>query len=368
MRKLYILISLLITIFGFFVLILYLPRNYMIEYKINDFVVKEVFDKVQKNYYITIKYNKKEYPLIYKKEYSRIRKIISSIKEYSNNKENCLAVKVNKKVFPVCYKEEELIDFRLLSKDITDNFNNLIKIKSEKVIDNYNKTKIYNYNENLFLIWNYKGYDLLSVDKNDKFNLLSEDNYENNLVYKYNNYLLTPNYDQKYIFNELFVINTDKLELKTFNLEQDISYSSFYLGTVKNDFYLLDKKNKKEYQINLKKEKIKIVGNEKTNALFYDSGWKNVSINKLINNEDIFRNRNKEYYKLVDNKLYYEIDKFQILISNKRIKDIIYQNESQVFYLVDNIVYEYNLNDGEVKLLENNEWNFNYENQIFIFD
>ena len=54
-------------------------------------------------------------------------------------------------------------------------------------------------------------------------------------------------------------------------------------------------------------------------------------------------------------------------ISENKVKDIVYYDNESVYYLVDDILYKYSSEYGEVKIMSDFEWNFNYNNMIFVY-
>lgn len=358
MKKIYILIYILIIPFIFFLYVLYSPKNYTVEYKIEEYKIKETYVKDIEIYKFYINYKNKTYPLLIDIKYNKNRKLISKID--LNKKSDCLYIEIKDVKYSVCYKNNQLIDYRLLS---------LESIESEKVISDFNKNKIYNYNNLKYYIWNYKGYDYLSKDKNRSINVIDKDEYENLLSYQFKNYLITPNYDGDYYFTELLVIDNHNLELSSIKLDNEVSYSSRFLGDFKNDIYLLDEKNKMQYKINIKKEEVKVIGTEyKDGVLYINKKPELISLKKIIKNNYKFIKNEKYIYKIINNKLYNMIDDFKILISNKSVKEIVKIDNDQLYYLSKDTLYLYTPEKGEIKLLENIEWNFNYKNKIFIFN
>ncbi|MDD2207887.1 MAG: hypothetical protein PHG03_05340 [Bacilli bacterium] len=368
MKRLYMLILIFIFVFVFYLFILFIPKNHTVIYKINDFEVNETYFLEEKKYQIIINYNNQKYPLIFSEKYNKSRKIVDSIKEVIHEDEKCLSVDINEIIYPICYKNNNLVDFRLLTKEIQQNYSDLIIDKSDSIIDTYQSTNIYNYNNKKYYIWNYRGYDYLNDKENTSIKLLTEDNYYNLLSFKSNRYILTPNYDKEYYFDSFFVIDNKKEELYDLKLDTEISYSSYYLGEIKNEIYLVDKKNYKEYKININKNKIKVIGTKNINGIIYTDKWEDISLKKLVNNEYVFPKKENYNYQIIDEKLYLNIEDNLTLLSNNKTKTIIYINNDEVYYLVGDVLYLFNPTLGEVKLLENNEWNFNYENKIFIFD
>lgn len=368
MKRLIILITIFLSVFIFYLIVLFMPKNYTVIYKINNFEISETYLLDEKKYQIIINYNNREYPLMFLEKYKKSRRIVKNIIEIINKDEKCLSISINDKTYPVCYKNEELLDFRLLSNEMQQNYSNLISDKSDTIIDTYQNTSIYNYNNKKYYIWNYRGYDYLNDKDNTSIKLFSEDNYHNHLAFQTSRYLLTPNYDQEYYFDSYLIIDSNKGELSNFKFEKEISYSSYYLGEINNEIYLLDKKNYKEYKININKNKIQVVGTDNENGIIYTNKWENVSLKKLVNNEYHFPKKENYNYQIIDEKLYLVIENNKVLLSNNKIKAIININVDEVYYLVNDVLYLFDPTLGEVKLLENNEWNFNYENKIFIFD
>ena len=56
----------------------------------------------------------------------------------------------------------------------------------------------------------------------------------------------------------------------------------------------------------------------------------------------------------------------KIKVTDQNITSLVYQNNDNVYYLIDDTLYRYNLKYGEVKLMKYGEWNINYKNLIFI--
>ncbi len=367
MKKIYILISIFILSFMVFLLILYLPKNYKLTYKINNFQITESYSLEKQLYQFIINDNDKSYPLLLLGKYHRNRKIIQKISEIGSNDENCLIITIANNIHPICYKDDKLVDYRLLSQEIKDQFKDDTSYSNE-IKNEYNNTNIYNYYAKDFYIWNYKGYDFLNENEHKTINLLDEDNYNNNLVFKNNRYLITPNYDEQYYFTKYMIIDHEKTELFELEFNKEIAYNSYYLGEHKNNIYLVDKKNKKEYKINIKKESISEIGNANKKGTIYTGKWENISLNKLVNNEYTFSEKIIYDYKIINEHLYLDIDNNLILITNNKVKYIVYIDQDEVYYLAKDVLYIYTPKIGEVKLLENSEWNFNYKNTIFIFD
>jgi len=367
MKKIYALIVLLLLSFAGYLYITNTPRDYTIEYNIINFRVREIYNHSLKNYIFLIEYEDITFPLIVLDQYSKARNLVSNIDKYEDEDTICIGVTVNDNLYPICHHEDSLIDFRLIPDFTEEIFPTLFIDHSEEVISTFESLKIYNYLDNSYYIWNYKGYYYINSEFKRTYNLIDTDNYNNALGHKINNFLITPNYDKKFYFNEYFILNNKNSELSSFKLGEEISYNSYYLGNYNDDVHLVDKKSKKQYKINIRRKRLQVIGTESRGGTWYNNGWESISLNRLVNREHSFIKDQIFNYELVDGTLYYLVDDFRIKVSSNEIKHIVYINHDEVYYIVNNILYMYSPYNGEVKLIESHEWNFNYQNKIFIF-
>ncbi len=349
-NKHFILVIVIIVLFTIFSYIYFRKTSYKLEYKINDFDIVEEYNKEMKAYFFTITKDKKEYNLVSLDNYTTKRKLINSIDE----EDNCLSFKTtNINLYSVCNEEENYY-----IKNIKDN-------------DEFNKTSSYENIEitelegNTYLLWNYHDFIYISKDKEKKFSLFSKDIYNLNLIYQYNNYLLIPDYEQDYIFNKLYVINTDKAQKSTINLRFEIYFDSYFLGNNKNDVYIYDLKNNQEYYIDMKKEKLY----KTENKVLINDEWQKISNQTFQKEKPTFKKDTAITYIIDNNKLYEKINDCNnlYLVSNREVKQIVKIDNLDVYYISNDTLYKYNPIDGEKALLRYSEWNFNYKNMVFIF-
>ena len=242
-----------------------------------------------------------------------------------------------------------------------------IKPTESKELSTYNKISIYNLKHD-YLVWNYKGYYQILKDDNKSLDIFKKDNYKNYLSYQTEKYLIFPDYDSEYYFKKIYFYNIEDKILNNITFDNEISYDTYYLGNIDNKVYFIDKKNKCEYELNLKKKTLKIVSKNDYGIIYNNGIWEDATLTKLINNELKFTNNSIINYKLEDNTLYLIIDNKKIKISNENIKQIIHTNSNIVYYLSENKLYSYEYLKDETLLLKYDEWNFNYNNHIFIFN
>ena len=144
-----------------------------------------------------------------------------------------------------------------------------------------------------------------------------------------------------------------------------------YLATYKkrkNKVYLFDKKNMLEYFIDLKKKKVMKVS-KKEIGKYYDGTLKDIALSKLKYTNMYFDYKNIVNYVVDNNKLYkyYNNSKEKMMLTNIDVKSIISCNDEKVYYLSNDSLYSYDEQNGNVLLLSNFDWKFNYLNRIFIF-
>ena len=258
-----------------------------------------------------------------------------------------------------------LKDYRLINEKLySENYEKVIKPIKETEYENFT---IYN-NDMTYLIWNYNGYVKLS-DNNEIIKILSNEKYNNIETYQNNTYLVIPDYDSSYYFKKFYIYDTNKNDLSILDFNYEISYNILYLGTYKNKLYFLDLKNKNEFELNLKKKKIKMLNEKDNYGLFLNNNkLEKEKVDNLVKNQKVFNNEINNNYVVEDNYLYKVLNNYKIKVSNQQITSIIRIIDNDVYYLVGDTLYRYTNNNGEEKLLKHKEWKYNYKNQIFIFN
>lgn len=363
MSKLKLLIITISLLFLIYIAIYFSPRNYKINYKINNINIHEEY--VDGFIYLTADIGDDLFEYMYRSNYSTNRKIITKIDEYIDKDNHCLYFGIkNYDLIPVCKNKNEYIDFRLIKEEKFKNFlSNKYSNKNENVNKKINDNiTINNYNNNVYGLWNYNGVIYVSNKEIKNIELLNEDCYHPNLNYQIDNYLIIPNYDQKYMFDEFNIINLKNGSVEKWQMDYKISYNSYYLGDIDNYIYLYDLKNEIEYKINVDRKRIVKLDNYVT----YDNKFKNISKREVSNQKfNISKSFNYEYN---NNSLYYvyNLKKLKTKIDEGNIT-IIREYNDMIYYLIDDALFEYSINHGINKLITNYEWKFNKTNQIYVY-
>ncbi len=358
-KKLKTLIIAMIILFIIFIIFLIMPKNYTLEYKIKNVLIKETYNKKDKNYYFTFTYNNQTLDYLIESNHKQKRKLIEDLNLIKDDNNFCLTPSSKTLDFiPLCSNNKTNIYYNLspLNKKLN------IKKNEPKLLKTYKDIEIYNQNYNYFL-WNYDGIIYLSKEENKKIDIFNKELYNTNLITYTKNYLVIPNYDSNYTFNKYYTIEYKTGKLKHHNLKYDIYFDSYYLGYLKNKLYIIDNKEETMYEFNAKNGEIYKI---KPKILNHNE-WQKVNIKTLINKNKKFTYKTNYEYTLKDHNIYlnYYNKKIKTLIAQD-ITDIVRIKDQDIFYLKNDSLYHFNLTTQEEKLLTYFEWNFNYNNMIYL--
>ena len=396
MRKyrVYIIIAIIIMIIP--ILRKTFTNNHKIDYKINEYEINEEFNINNKDhdYKFLIKKKDEQYSYIINKNIHKQKKIIKDIKEYTKGNIKCIVPiyinKIDKEIF--CLEDKKQVSKYYLINN--ENFHYILKKIKKYNIDlptdsnkktNYKKIIVYQHNipkNSSFILWNYKGIDIFNSEKIISKKFLKNDLYENIMSTTTSRYFVLFDNTNVMGIDKVYCYDIKKNKYKTFQLKEKISKDSYINGEKKDLIYITDNQKKVEYTLNIKTEKLEVVGNDErgytkfindekinlTKSDFFSKKnyFKNERIlnNKITSSKDLIQ-ENNVYYFLEENKLYKNIDGYNniLLFEMKNIKDWFVINNNVILF-IDNIVYLYNDIDGLKKIIEYNELNYNYKNII----
>lgn len=339
-KKLITLILVLLLMFSIFLYFLNYKHNYTLEYKINDFKIIEEYKK-DKDYYIFKVIDKDAAYKIMANNYVNKRYLVTDVEK--NN--DCISLKGKVKLYDVCKNEDGYY------------YNN--DYEEFKEIRKYKNVSINNLGNSKVLLWNYNGFLYLSNDANKSIKLFNNDIYNINLVYQSNNILLVPDYTDKYKFEKIYLINFNSGKVSNYKLRYEVYFDSYFLGGYKDKVYLFDNKSELEYYFDVKKEDIFISKYQ----ILDNNKWVSSSKEKLKNNKLSFKNNTIFSYEIKDNNLY--LNDYLVDLDVKRIIKV---DNHTVYYLKDDILYSFSPYSKSEALLKYSEWNFNYNNMIFIYN
>ena len=369
------LVIIIICHYGFKLLIV--EHNF--SYKVNNYKIDEHFYMRKGHHYDIIITNKKEnYTYTIDKNLSKKKRIIKDIKEYKSNNLKCIIPIYKKDIDNNIYcnlDNNQVSNDYLLKSNNTDFDKIKKKIKKYKIklpsSDDTKKKykKLYVYNKNIdnnnFYVWNYKGIYVLN-NENNYIKILDYDLYDNIMscvVDKY--YVLFENTSVNGIEN-IYYYDSKKDKLNVFKLKEKLDKDSYINGVVDNLIYVTDRRNKKEYTIDIRKKKIKEIDDEQSSYIIYKNNkQKNLSKSDFLIKDQYFEKTNSNYkYFIKDNKIYKKLKGTKNNILLLELNDIVEWKaiDDEIIILVDNTIYYYNDSTGLRKILKNNELRYNYKN------
>jgi len=350
-----------------FIINIFKTKSYSLEYKIKDTSISENYDNKNNYYYYKITYNNFSYDFIYESDYIKERKLITGIRKYYNDDYTCLIVDSTYfTINPLCSYKEELIDYHLVDEDIKEKIKKYYKTPSTTNLK-LNNYEIYN-TEDTKVIWNYKGINIIEKDKIESVNIFKKDIYEINIATLINNYFIVADYEQTYNYDTIYVIDIDTKEVTKWKLDNEISFDSYILGINDKSVYILDKKNRKEYELVPHKQKMRTVSSSSKGIIYNNGEEEKISMDKLVSQKYYFDNKNNYKFEIDNKTLYMSINTSDLKtkLSNQKIDSIIKINKDNIYYLVGTTIYRYNLEYGETKILQYSELEYNNTNTIFI--
>lgn len=359
MKKNILLILFIIIVFFIFWVIYTNPRNYILTYEKENYKITESYNKEFRIYTFKVLHDNKSYEFLLEHKYSTKRKVVDKVLIKENKNYTCLSLKIfNEKTPYICLdKDGNYVDaYIALIQESVEN----------RILDTYSNVEIYDeFNE--YLLWD--GYGLLDVLNKKEYHFLKEESYTNSLAYQFENYIIFADYDASREFNKFYIFNNDDKSIKEWELDYKISFDSYFMGDYEDYIYLFDKKSVIQYKINIKKKKITI-SSDKDGAFIYQKKEDTIPLKNAKYNNIFFENEKIYNFELKEGYLYlgYKDLNNKIKISNKEITTIIRNNNDTIYYLCNEDLYSYNPKTGEKLLLRNFEWNFTYQNKIYIFD
>lgn len=360
MKKYTIFIITILVIIIAYVYISHRPKDYEVSYEKDVFSIKEMYTKDNKVYTFSLKNKEQVFHFLLEDKYSNRRKIVDNIEVINKDNITCVQIMVNKQVPPAqCYKGNTAIDPYLTGLEEFSNEKN-------QKISEYENITIYN-DSYTYLVWN--NYGITDILDKKEYKFLSNESYNNILSYQIDEFLLIADYDSPREFKKIYLYDTKKKKIDKIEFEYKISTSSYFMGNVGNDVYLFDRKNKVQYKININKKTISISSDDE-GALYYDGTFKTEVLSKFVYNDLIFNKDNLYNYSLENKYLYLNLfgsDK-KIKVTDKEINYLVYQNHDEIYYISQDTLYHYTPFTGENVLLSYFEWNFNYQNKVFVFN
>lgn len=387
------------------IIFVFLKTNHKIEYKIKtDNYIFNIKEQYRANkYFVDINVEDDHFSIMVPNEFNKKKNIIENIKYFiSDDDYVCIyPILFNNKDFNIICKKNDMMYsyYAIKNMGFVKDFINQLKNDG---YDNKTWTEI-NYNTinsgelKLYIdaltndahlyVWNYKGFYNINNNNIIESKLFVRDIYSNKLAIKVNKYYVIPNYEKVYEFDTLRVYDMASGVFKKIDLGSNVSYNSYYNGIIDNCLYLFDRDNLIQYEIDVAKKKVEIVGNTEINGKYYNNGWSVRNIydfknDTLLFNEKIVPQGLNEIALdniYIDDGIYYYLDDNQFYMYNEVSNDKtllfglddpynIKIVKNNIYLISGDTLYQYNYFWGLKKIVEYKEFLFNRINMYEIYE
>ena len=392
-KKTFLVIFLLVLVYvGYRILI----KEHEVSYTIDKYSIKEHF-YINKNHYydLIITKDKENYTYTLDKNFSKEKRIIKSIKTFKSNNLVCIVptYKKNIELNVYCNLDNQEVSIDYLLKTYNNDFK-IIKKKIKKykiyypststVYTKYKKNTVFKENildNDNYYIWNYKGILVLNNKELKYKKILDYDLYDNIMVTTIDRYyILFENTNVNGIEN-IYYYDSRTNKLNTFKLKEKLDKDSYINGVVDNLIYVTDRKNKKEYKINIPRKSITQVDDSINYIVFKNKKKEIMSKSDFFMNDQYFDNVNIKDNKVTDSLelkkegnyyYYYKNNKiYKVLDTNKKYSKLLLELDDikewkvyndKIIIMSGNTIYEYTEKEGLRKIVKSNELKYNYKN------
>ena len=387
----------------------YTKKEHHVDYTLmvddQKYEITEMFsyDHQQSVYTLSLANQKKTFHFQFLEDYHKQSKVVEDIIAVSNDDISCVypILKDNRASYVRCRDQENEFSYTVLQdKDpqLADKVVESLKEQKIDVVTESSSSKTYEgltyyptaLDDIILSIWNYRGLYYLGAEQEENITFLQADQYENQYSIVVNDIYLTANTDQQHDFNEWYCTDLENGTTKTWKIDQEISFDSYFLGVVEDKAYLFDRDNLVEYEIDPKARKITAIGDSKKNGKYYDgSKWVERNIYDFKNEELLFPQaiatdyikenysdatvyEVEDAYFLVDNRdlyvIYKQFDTDPILLLNNYNMQQVQVSDQAIYFIDQDTIYAYHMIKGLQELATVREIQFNADNIYTIAD
>lgn len=339
------------------VLLKFYFSDYDISYEMDGY---DITEKANGDYiYFEVNYNDTLYNYMFYMGRKLFKKRVKKIEVTEVNDYICLTPSINgMDVYSVCNNGKEYVSSQIANDEI-------VSVNSNDNFKYYENLK----NDEHVYIWKYDGFYYLNGDKLTSINIFNNDRYSTDLMFSINGYLIFPRYDSNYLFSDFVILDMSNGKYEFVSTDYKINYDSYYVGNVKSSVFLFDNKEEKLYEINYKKGKAELVGNENKGFIKYKNGKKTETVLEEYTNDKITYFEDNVNYNVVDkNFLSYVLNEdIKLKFYNDENINVVDSVNSNIYFIFGTNLLRYN-NDGASVIASYFEFNFNSKNNVFVYN
>ena len=358
------------------------PKKYQVTYTFQKYKITESFQN-KNEFFFSIQKGKKKWIYTLEKKKKVRKKQIIEIETYQQNQLTCIIPiyqkEESKRVY--CNLNQKQVSVDYLIKTNQEDFAILEKkIKKENGIlpreyhTKKKKDNIKSYPKNIiendiYILWNYKGIYTIEKDGIQYISFLEEDMYDNIMATVVGNYYALFENRSVNGIQMIYVYDFVKKKKFEYSIKEVLSKDSYINGVHDGYIYITDRKKKRQYRISIIKKKEEYVDQNETKYISYINGEKKeYSKSDFFMQDQIFINEwtsGKYKYVIEDGniyKIYQQAKDISILVGI--IGDVteygIYKDE--LLILKEDTLYHYHEEQGLRKILMSPELKYNYKN------
>jgi len=398
-------ILIIIVVLGLQFLVTKFTKNYTNKYDIyvddNKFSIVETYLKDNDDSYdIEISDGTNTFYYVIANSFNKQKKIITNIEYFKNGEDICIypVLKDNTSSYIECISNGSLYSgYTYSNQDFIQNIINSLKEKgytfdeaSDSTTKQYGSISLYTNNlkeTDKIVMWQYKGIYVLDNDSESSVMNLSFDKYENKLGTLVDKYYIMPDYTNSSVleFSSITVVDLSNMKQFKIYLDYTLSSNTYVNGVIDNKLYYTDPSNLLQVEVNPKNKNSRLIGSNDIGGQNYINGnWENANIYDFTTNEIKFTNIpdfSYSYREIVDGKSSYyyytsDGDIYQLIKGHLDNPILIYKASnlnnfravgSDIYYVVDNTLYYFNIVNGSVPILISNDLIYNTANRISVY-
>ena len=395
----------IILLVGYQILFNILKSEHKITYNIYDNDTEYEIDEnyIRNNeyeiYYIDVNSDGYHYIFTVNNTFNKKKNVVKGVKLFSNNDINCMVIKMvdNSYSEPMCIKDDLLHSYYSVKEELDmkkqlkkyekqykstlDEANGINPIVGR---DKININSDYLDDNEYIVVYNLKKLIIFNKEYVDTVVFGTVDNYYNKYGVMIGKYYIVPSILEKPDINSFIIQNVKKRLTDNITLAGTaISKQSYNNGVYKNELYITDKSNLKQYKLNPIRMTFEEVTKDEKALLIKKGKEEEVSIYNLIDDDVYFTEAKNKTYKDIDYdelypndifayyykdgafyKVYEEYKDIPILLFEVNDPKNIIVRKDNIYFIEGSKLYKYN-NNGLNELIDYKEFEFNYEN---IFD
>lgn len=408
-RVFYFIFILFILFFVYqFVVMLFIDHHqtsYSISQDGKVFMITETFSKEKKNEHYFFEIQEGDHVFYFHRNFSMGKRdhVIQSLEVFSQNDLYCLypVLEKNAPSSILCLKGNRQVSYVSLKQQNNTDIGAFVEILQNKGYSNsvfetsytskeYRGKLVYQDNlidDEIITLWDYQGLDLYEKEDLSSISLLTKDRYENDLGSLVSHYYVIPNYDQNHDFNTMYIVDLFDHSKKSLYFDEDVSFDCYVQGVVDSKYYLFDRNNKRQYEINPKQASSRLIGSIDLDGQYFDgSAWSSVPIGNFIEEKVTFpRSISSSIREMYPDASIYEFyDRYYVITPQKEVY-LVYQDhfdhpiflfqdgamqsvqvkDGAIYYIKDNMLYRYSDIHGLKPLVSYNEFRYNRQ---YIYD